>query len=197
MTPVALTLFRKSGGQLTKRISLDAMGGIVSDGSACLMASGTAQRIQIRNITELGTLIATLEADQALGLGALRPDLPDQVAVVTKRRLAQINGMPGPDLIARTGEAVRYQPNQPALVLFDHDRKGMPAEVDNRLKQCGGLWKALVSVLPALSGTARLRRASTSAGLWRTMDPFVCAWPHRLRASPRRRSCAQSHRRRA
>jgi hypothetical protein len=138
MTPVTLTLFRKSGGPLTKRISLDAANRIVSDGSACLMAAGSAERVLINNIADMAELIGTLQADQALGLGALRPDLPDRVDVTTKRKLTQINGTLRPDLIARTGEAIRYRPNQPAYVLFDHDTKGMPPDVAARVSACGG-----------------------------------------------------------
>ena len=44
---ITITLFAKSGGPLTKRISLNEDGSLVSDGSACVMAHGTARRVSI------------------------------------------------------------------------------------------------------------------------------------------------------
>ena len=67
---ITLTLFRKAAGPLTKRIRLDAKGHVVSDGSACLMAEGTAERIELADIAALGALIERMGDDQALGLGA-------------------------------------------------------------------------------------------------------------------------------
>jgi hypothetical protein len=167
MAPVTLTLLRKAGGPLTKTIRLNTNGHVVSDSSACLMSSGTAERIELPDINALAALIDRMTPDQALALGALRPDLPDHCDIVTRRRLAQINGTPQPDLIARTGHAICYQPQQPAYVLFDHDTKGMPPEVAARIAESGSFFRALSTVLPAVRDAARLGRTSTSAGLYR------------------------------
>ena len=72
------------------------------------------------------------------------------------------------NIIARTAEHIRYTPNKPALALIDIDTKGMPPEVASRIKEAGGYWAALLRVLPRLAETARVTRASTSAGLYRT-----------------------------
>src|SRR5437868_11838438 len=95
--------FTKSGGPLTKRISLNHDGSTKSDGSGCLMPRGTAVRAPIADIAELEALISGLRSDQAIALGALRSGLPDQVRVVTKREL---NGHAEPDVIARTADSI-------------------------------------------------------------------------------------------
>ena len=75
-TPHAeITLFEKSDGPLTKRISLAADGSVKSDGSACVMARGTARRVRIANVKQLATLIEQLPQNQAIALGALRTGL--------------------------------------------------------------------------------------------------------------------------
>jgi hypothetical protein len=163
---VMLTLFRKAGGPLSKRIRLSATGEIVSDASACIMVRGTAERVYVRDTAELAALIESCASDQALALGALRADLPDRVEVVTKQTLTAINGTPRPDVIARTGEALRYTPQQLTFALFDLDTKLMPEAISARINNSGGFWNTLVSVLPALQGVARVERLSTSAGLF-------------------------------
>ena len=55
----------------------------------------------------LGALIESLQASQAIALGALRADLPDKVEVTTKKKL--INGVARPDIIARTGANIVYR----------------------------------------------------------------------------------------
>jgi hypothetical protein len=162
-TPVEITCLTKSGGPLTKTIKLDPDGSVVSDGSACIMSRGSARRVHIANIGQLATLIARLQSNEAIALGALRSDLPDQVEIVTKRKL---NGAK-PDVIARTGDNIVFSSGRPALALLDFDTKGMPPDVAARLDQVGGFWAALISVVPGLSSVARVTRSSTSAGLCR------------------------------
>ena len=47
MPSAEITLFAKSGGPLTKKISLDSNGGILSDASDCFMTNGAAVRTPI------------------------------------------------------------------------------------------------------------------------------------------------------
>jgi len=73
-------------------------------------------------------------------------------------------------------------PDLQYVVLADHaapvgrgnDRKGMPEHVAHTLDTKGGFCPALISMWPDLGGTARVSRASTSAGLidTRTGNPF-------------------------
>jgi hypothetical protein len=159
---VGLTKFTKVGGVLTKKLWLAPKGTLVSDGSACLMSHGTAERVRVASVGELAALIAKLCPSQAIALGTLRAGLPDKVEVTTEKKL---NGVARPDIIARTGANIIYQ--GPAFALLDFDTKGMPPEVTGKLKQIGGFWSALLTVLPTLSGVAHVTRRSTSAGLFR------------------------------
>ena len=161
---VELTKLTKIGGPLTKRISLAPDGTLEKDGSACVMARGTAERVKVVGVAALGALIEGLQASQAIALGALRAGLPDKVEVTTEKKL--INGVARPDIIARTGANIVYR--GPAFALLDFDSKGMPADVAGELKRRGGFWGALLTVLPALGDVARLMRRSTSAGLSRS-----------------------------
>ena len=158
-----ITLFAKFSGPLTKRISLEPDGSIRSDGSACLMARGSACRVHLTAASDLGTLIERLKPNEAIALGALRDGLSDPVQVVTKHKL---NG--AANVIARTGADIIYRKGQPALALLDFDSKGMPRDVTTAMVQHGGYWPALAAVLPALQTAARVMRRSTSAGLFRS-----------------------------
>jgi hypothetical protein len=128
---IELTLFRKDNGPLTKRIWLDADGSVKCDGSQCVMGRGRAFRIELDNLQALAAGLETFKPYEAIATGTLRPDLPDQVEVVTKQSL---NGERRPDVIARTQEFIVYRPGVASLVLVDFDRKGMPPETASRLE---------------------------------------------------------------
>ena len=101
----------------------------------------------------------------------MRADLPDKVAITTKKML--LNGTARPDLIARIAANIVYR--GPAFALIDFDTKGMPATVASEMQRHGGFWPALLTVLPVLEGVARLTRSSTSAGLSRSDTGAVIA----------------------
>jgi hypothetical protein len=157
-----LTKFTKVGGPLTKQISLAKDGTIVSDGSACVMSDGSAERVKVAGVGELAALIGKLRPSQAIALGALRDGLPDKVQIVSEK---QLNGVARPDIIARSGANIVYRGL--AFALLDYDTKGMPTDVAAELKRRGGFWDAVLTVLPALKDTAHVTRHSTSAGLSR------------------------------
>jgi hypothetical protein len=167
---IQLTVFTRSSGILTKVIALAADGSISGDASACVMARGTATRIEIDTVRQLADLIENLPPNRAIALGALRSGLPDAVKVISKDRLAKArlkSAAVASNIIARTGSEIVFQKGQPAFALLDFDRKGMPANVAAELETQGGFWAALVSILPALKNVARVTRLSTSAGLRR------------------------------
>jgi hypothetical protein len=167
---IQLTVFTKSGGILTKVISLAPDGSISSDASACVMAHGTATRIEIDTVRELADLIENLPPNRAIALGALCSGLPDAVKVISKDRLAKrrLNSAAvSSNIIARTGSEIVFQEGQPAFALLDHDPKGMPMSVSAELKRLGGFWHAMIAMLPQLETAARVTRISTSAGLYR------------------------------
>jgi hypothetical protein len=160
-----VTIFTKNNGPLTKTITLTANGDVVSDASACRMSRGKASRVQIENVGELCDLIEKVEPNQAISLGALRVDLPDEVGVI---RQEEINGKTRPDIIARIAANIFYRSGQQAFALVDADTKGMPADIVAKVHRRGGFWPTLLSLFPALVGIANVTRNSTSAGLFRT-----------------------------
>jgi hypothetical protein len=160
-TKIEITVFEKSGGPLSKRISLNDDGTINADGSACKMAVGRARRAELAGIEEFAALIERLDFNEAITLGALRDDLASEVKVVTED---QLNGRL--NVIARTADHVVYRASKPAFALIDFDRKGMPKEVAVKIENCGGLWETLLTVMPALHDAARVVRPSTSTGLY-------------------------------
>jgi hypothetical protein len=163
--PMEVAIIAKSGGPLTNRISLAADGSLTSDGSACVMSHGTAKRFTFAGVGQFATLIEHFAPHQAITLGGLRPDLPNEVSVITKRKL---NGAQESEVMARTSDYFVFRPGEPALALVDYDTKGMPPDVAERIKKLGGLLPALASMLPGLASAARVERGSTSTGLYWT-----------------------------
>ena len=124
--------------------------------------------MRLDNLTQFATLIEQLQSHEAVALGALRDDLPDQVKIATKAHVQRLNGDAHPDLVARTAGNIIYRAGRPALALIDFDSKGMPPWVRARLAEAGGIWAALVGIVPELGSVGRVIRSSTSAGLYRS-----------------------------
>jgi hypothetical protein len=163
---IQLTHFAKTGGPLTKRISLAPDGSLRSDGSECIMGKGTAKRVVCATLHEFAAGISEYRSHEAVALGALRSDLPDEVQIITKSRLEKLNSSAANNVIARTNDHILYRAGQPALALIDVDTKGMPAAVRDRIKDQGSYWAALASVVPELEHTARVERHSTTTGIF-------------------------------
>jgi len=164
---IELTLVTKSDGPLTKRISLISSGTVISDGSACVMARGSAKRVRLPDCRAFAEMLDRLAPNEAITLGSLYPDLPERVEITTKARLGALNGAAHPGIIARTSEHIGYRTGQRGLALLDVDTKGMPSAIRDRVQTIGGYREALVSVLPDLTSAASVLRASTSSGLYR------------------------------
>jgi hypothetical protein len=159
---IQLTKLSSSGGALTKQIRLDANGALVK-GQAGTLWRGMAERVKITSVATLASFIEGLTSNQALALGSLRGDLPDLISVGT---VGNLNGTARPGIIARVATNIIY--SGPAFSLLDFDSKGMAPSVAANLAQAGGLWPALLSVLPNLNTIARVTRNSTSSGLSRS-----------------------------
>jgi len=71
-------------------------------------------------------------------------------------------------VIARTADSINYRAGQPGFALCEYDSKGIPLEVEAKVKSHGTYLAALCQVLPDLKGAAYVKRRSTSAGLLRT-----------------------------
>jgi hypothetical protein len=111
---IQIVIFTKDSGPLTKRISL-VDGKVKSDGSACTMARGRTQRLAIAGVDELATVIAGLSSSQAIAIGSLRPDLPAEVAIITKDQVDDAvergDGLDIPPFLMRAGGDLSAQTN--------------------------------------------------------------------------------------
>lgn len=180
--PVQITLITKRDKPplMSKTISLDRDGTLKSDGSECRMVTGAADRAPAETATALARIIAECRSDQAIALGALNKDIASHVEITIKDRLdkkpagkkSPKNGEKVPTgavgKIARTQAYISYQAGRHAWALIDFDAKGMPDQVKTKIDTAGGVWNALVAIVPQLDGAARVSRASTSAGLFRS-----------------------------
>ena len=164
MSPeITLITKRDANPLMSKRIFLTEQGEVRSDGSQCLMVQGTATRATAETASDLAEHIVSCGSDQAIALGALKAELPDLVTITTERKLKD-----SPGAISRSRQFIDYRQETPAWALIDFDTKGMPANVAAAIEAAGGVWSALLSVAPGLQRAARVSRASTSAGLFRT-----------------------------
>jgi hypothetical protein len=147
-------------------------GQLISDGSACTMGRGMCRRIALDGVHALAALISDLGTNQAIALGAPRPELtePGVLYIVPQNQLTRMNGAAPLQTIARSADFFGYRAGNPSFCLLDYDRKGMPPSVAARLDEGGGLWPALVGVLPKLKNVARLERASTSSGIFDSLS---------------------------
>jgi hypothetical protein len=168
-----VTIFEKlpmgndpDGALLSKRIKLGPDGVLVSDGSPCRMATGTAITIPVANPDALAGVIDGMQPCHALALGSINGGNGATVSVVTAKKLAELSATQSVrDSIARTRECIAFRPGEPAWMLFDFDLKGMPPQVRTQFDLAGGNWEALLQVVPGLARAERVSRASTSAGL--------------------------------
>ncbi len=174
MSPeITLITKRDANPLMSKRIFLTEQGEVRSDGSQCLMVQGTATRATAETASDLAEHIVSCGSDQAIALGALKTGVPDLVTITTERRLKD-----SPGAISRSRQFIDYRQETPAWALIDFDTKGMPANVAAAIEAAGGVWSALLSVAPGLQRAARVSRASTSAGLFRTDtgEQFAGSW---------------------
>jgi hypothetical protein len=166
MAPTAsITLITKVGtdARISKHISLDTAGKVRSDATQCLMVEGDAVSVDADTAAKLAACIASCRTNQAVALGALQDGLLEPVPIVTERSLPA-----RPGAIARCRRFIDYRQGRSAWALIDFDTKGMPSNVASSVEAAGGMLLALFSIVPGLQRAARVSRASTSAGLYRT-----------------------------
>lgn len=164
------TLFLKAvaDGIATKTIKLGSDGKPNSDASACGLTRGDAKLVDL-NLSDLANVLNNCEAETAIAVGALtalaqsRANSKGYVPVVTKRQLSS-----NPNAIARSRDFLEFVPGQSAAMVLDYDQKGMPQSVRDIIKTHGDFWKTMIATFPMLEKVARVERASTSSGLYRT-----------------------------
>jgi len=162
--PFEFTLFETFGETLSKVITLDADGRLVSDSTHCIMSRGRAHRVPCSNLYGFARGIETMPGRCALSLGVMRAELPDTVKIRVKAN----PGSQAEGFIARTQDHIEFRPGQVALILLDHDRKGVPDDVKAKLDKLGGFVAALGFLMPEFPVTGYARRLSTSASISNT-----------------------------
>jgi hypothetical protein len=103
--PIEVTVFKKTGGPLTKKIALRD-GAIVNDSAACFMAKGTAHRVKVDSVQALAALINSFGPSQAYALGCLKDGVPDGATVVVADAIKDEGGL---SVIARTKDLSCFQ----------------------------------------------------------------------------------------
>jgi hypothetical protein len=166
LKPAQITVMRSLGRLLTKRITLGANGKPVSDGSACRMQAGTAVTTPAPDAATLAWKIDGLSAAEAMVLGSIKGAVDGQIVnVVTANELLKINPQQRNGTIARTREHFEFPSGAEGWMLIDSDLKGAPPSIASALAVAGGIFAALLAMVPGLARAARVTRASTSGAV--------------------------------
>lgn len=164
---ITLTVFRKDGGPLTKRLSVGDDGKLVADGSACRMSQGTARLVSISSMDDFAELIGALGQGEAIALGTVHSAALDDQGCAQIVRHAELAQAGSGTTISRTLDFIRFPEGKPGLMLLDFDTKGMAPEVLARV-QSEGFDTVLGEVAPEILSASRLWRPSTSSGVRNT-----------------------------
>ncbi|MEI7609864.1 MAG: hypothetical protein WCJ64_20985 [Rhodospirillaceae bacterium] len=160
-----ITVFVKFGGHLSKSITLNDDGSLNKDSSECVMSEGHAYRHGLFRESDpsiaLAKLISKLKPEHAIALGCLPEGVGDKIGIVAK---GSRESPPPAGPISRSAANITYTPGMPAFLLCDVDTKGASAALKDRLVR-GEIEAIIGEVLPEISTTSRMARASTSAGL--------------------------------
>lgn len=154
-----ITVFAKSDGRLTKTISLGKDGKPDANAHDCRMSAGTARRAAAPDAESLAAILNGLRDNEAIGLGSIREDMPDQVMIVNKARADGVN------TLSRSHENISYRAGVPAWALLDFDTKHMPAAVAAEIDRLGGFARAIYHVCPEIQTASRVLTSSSSSGL--------------------------------
>ena len=190
---IHFTIIESNTGAITKMISRQPDGDVLSDGSACRVIRGTAQRRLVADAAEFANLIGTMPANTAVVMGQLRADLPDTVDVVPAATLARITPQAAPT-ISRTQEFLTYAAKTSAWLLIDVDGKYLTAPVivaleavaagepritdDPRFALAATVLAALNKLFPGIAAASVVIRRSTSAGIIDTETGTPCPGNH-------------------
>ena len=161
-TPFELTLLEKTGGNVSKLISLGDDGKIRSDGRQCWISLGKMRRIRQGSLYDLAHTIDTMPSHQALALGAMNADLPDAAPFCARKYLPAAP----PAYVTRTGDYIGYKTGARAVTLLDYDRKSIPPNVMARIEELGGFLAAITHLCPEFKNAGYVLRQSTSSGLF-------------------------------
>jgi len=147
---VSFTLYTKKRGNLTKTISLDGSGKLIKDSSACWLANGSAETIEIP-FSELPAFFGTIKRNQAIGGGICKKKATDICS------MSQQGTTPDDSCITRTKNNFYYAEGKAGVLLLDND-----CGIDNNQ-----LIAELEKIVPGLDQAAKIIKPSVSAGLIR------------------------------
>ena len=119
---VEVTKFTSDSASLSKRLEI-INGMITNDSSACIMMSGTAQRVELDCMTAVADFINGHARNEAYALGRIKDGHPPRVRVVTAAKLGEAKG--DPSVIARTKNYLVFAEGEPGLALLDIDLKAI------------------------------------------------------------------------
>ena len=123
----------------------------------------------MRDGERFAALINGLSAQEFISLGAIKaefkPRQGEKVRVVSRYIHVRLRDKRG--VITRTLDCFEF-PAGVGPLLLDFDFKGMPPEIRAKGSSKGSPWDILVSLFPALGVAARVKRSSTSSGLYNT-----------------------------
>ena len=150
---ISLTLWHKQIGIITKKISRDADGNLVKDGSQCRMPWGIGERVDLP-FSGLPNLLKKLSPHNAVSLGVPKnQNLPDKFNVMSAKK---INGTA--DTITRSLKHMGWAQSDNIMVVIDYD----PAKDADRWAP-SELVATIAEILPGFEDVARVVTHSTSS----------------------------------
>ena len=169
--PLSFTVLTKhkdgNPAPISKTIKL-VDGDIVSNADDCWLATGYAMRYEFADLGGFARAMSKLQPQHAICLGnplvaGERSEARKGVPLTTVRNAAQGKAPEG--AIARSKDNFAFADDLAGLLLVDHDDKGMPQGVKDRMIELGGIDGALHHIAPALADASQLTRASTSSAV--------------------------------
>ena len=150
----SLQVFTKSGGPLTKRITLEN-GQLVKDGSQCSMSNGEVATFDFDSMATLSSLLVSLRIKQAIALATT--DYRNLAGSSPQRVVTNAEQDQNPAAIARTKKFLKFEDGKPALILFDRD------SADGELMTLARALDVLCDVIPGFMNLAALATHSSSS----------------------------------
>ena len=139
--PFEMTLLT-SPTPLSKDIGLKD--GKLKKGKSHTISRGRAARLKITDgMQGFAKTLDGLTSNQALTMGRIRSDLPDNVRITTVDNLPE-----HPNAIARSRVFFEFPKNEPGVILIDYDFKAMPQHVADLMETL------VIAHLPAAMLTA-------------------------------------------
>ena len=153
---ISLTLWTKKTGIITKKISKDANGQSVKDGSQCLISEGEGQVIKM-NFQDFPDFLKKLNMNQAISHGVPKnKKLPSKFQVLSGKKFKKKKNQNG--TITRSLGHIGYPDDTNTIVMIDYDP---PAGIEGI--SVDALVSEIDTVLPGFKDAAKVITNSTSS----------------------------------